>query len=243
MNKGSMAIAKKPIREYTSRINTQLNVPYKEANREQAMNDKGIVKIRRQPEQTRSRERVDAVLQATRELITELGNEPVSMTNIASRAGMAVTALYRYFPNKQAVLRELATQTLDSDREALTKQVLDSSLSLADVTRTISLAYWKLHQQQPFRLALRNAIQADAELMKLDLADTRVYARVLGEHFVKNGFAGSLKEAEKTILMNIIFLDAAIRLCSQVSRAEAKVLMEHCITMSIRQAKLIEVKK
>ena len=74
---------------------------------------------RRLPAQARSRARFDQILAAAGELIGERGLEPVTLTDIAERAGMPLTAVYRYFPNKQSVLRELTLQTFAYDTETL----------------------------------------------------------------------------------------------------------------------------
>ena len=64
--------------------------------------------VRRRPTQARSQARFDQILAAAAALIGERGVEPVTLTDIAEQADMALTAVYRYVPNKQSVVRELA---------------------------------------------------------------------------------------------------------------------------------------
>jgi len=71
--------------------------------------------VRRRPAQQRSRERFDALVDAAGHLIGLRGIDEVSMTDIAERADVALTAAYRYFPNKQAVVRELALRSFEAD--------------------------------------------------------------------------------------------------------------------------------
>ncbi|WP_320781109.1 TetR/AcrR family transcriptional regulator [Streptomyces sp. CRN 30] len=53
-----------------------------------------------------------AVLRATRELVAELGYHRVTMERIAARAGVARMTLYRWWPNKAAVVTEAVADRL-----------------------------------------------------------------------------------------------------------------------------------
>ena len=59
---------------------------------------------RRSPKQLRSRAIVDAIVQAGRELLANEGASSLTTNRIAERAGVSIGSLYRYFPNKDAVL-------------------------------------------------------------------------------------------------------------------------------------------
>jgi AcrR family transcriptional regulator len=59
---------------------------------------------RRSPKQLRSRAIVDAIVQAGRELLASEGASSLTTNRIAERAGVSIGSLYRYFPNKDAVL-------------------------------------------------------------------------------------------------------------------------------------------
>ncbi len=67
---------------------------------------------RRVPRQRRSRDIVDAILEATRQLLAESGPETLTTNRIAERAGISIGSLYRYFPDKAAVVEAVvATAT------------------------------------------------------------------------------------------------------------------------------------
>lgn len=59
---------------------------------------------RKTPSQTRSRERVQLIMEATRELLRDQGFADITTTAIAHRAAIPVSSLYQYFPNKNAIL-------------------------------------------------------------------------------------------------------------------------------------------
>ena len=69
------------------------------------MND---TKSRRRPKQERSKVTVDAILQATAQVLVEDGYDNASTNRIARRAGVSVGSLYQYFPDKKTLVSELA---------------------------------------------------------------------------------------------------------------------------------------
>ena len=59
---------------------------------------------RRKPSQERSKETVDAILEAAVQVFAKMGYQGGTTNHIAERAGVSVGTLYQYFPNKEAVL-------------------------------------------------------------------------------------------------------------------------------------------
>lgn len=62
------------------------------------------LKARKQPRQARSQATVDAVFEATIQVLLSHGSERLTTTRVADRAGVSVGTLYQYYPNKQALL-------------------------------------------------------------------------------------------------------------------------------------------
>ncbi len=60
---------------------------------------------RKSPVQARSAASVDAILQATLQVLTVTGKERLTTTRVAERAGVSVGTLYQYFPNKSSLLQ------------------------------------------------------------------------------------------------------------------------------------------
>lgn len=73
---------------------------------------------RRIPKQRRSLEIVAAILEAARQLLRE-APDAVTTTAIAERAGVSVGSLYRYFPNKEAVLSALYDRDAGEEARSL----------------------------------------------------------------------------------------------------------------------------
>lgn len=77
---------------------------------------------RRIPKQQRSREIVDAIVEAGLRVLEEQGAGALTTNQIAERAGVSIGSLYRYFPNRAAVVaaiydRETAREAAHLDEE------------------------------------------------------------------------------------------------------------------------------
>ncbi|MGP2439874.1 TetR/AcrR family transcriptional regulator [Streptomyces sp. JW3] len=81
-----------------------------------------------------------AVLRATRELVAELGYHRVTMERIAARAGVARMTLYRWWPNKAAVVTEAVADRLAPEPPPDTGSTrADAIASLVSLVRTLTL--------------------------------------------------------------------------------------------------------
>jgi AcrR family transcriptional regulator len=63
---------------------------------------------RREPQQSRSQELVDRLLDGAATLFAEVGYEAATTNAIAEKAGVSIGSLYRYFPDRKALLAALA---------------------------------------------------------------------------------------------------------------------------------------
>jgi AcrR family transcriptional regulator len=71
------------------------------------------------PLQQRSRRTYETILQAAGALLAEIGIEQLSTNLVCKRAGLSPPALYRYFPNKYALLKELGVRLMDLQDDAV----------------------------------------------------------------------------------------------------------------------------
>jgi AcrR family transcriptional regulator len=77
------------------------------------------------PKQARSRESFQKLVAAATEVVAELGLEGATIPRIAARAGLSPGAIYRRFPDKDALLQTVVLKILQESDEA-TKQLLES---------------------------------------------------------------------------------------------------------------------
>jgi AcrR family transcriptional regulator len=75
--------------------------------------------MRRKPQQARSIERVNHILKIADEVFAEMGFEAATTIEIAARAKMSVGSLYRFFPDKAAILKALAGSYLEQLQQVI----------------------------------------------------------------------------------------------------------------------------
>ena len=78
-----------------------------------------VLEPRKSPVQARSAATVNAILEATIQVLLQAGKERLTTTKVARRAGVSVGTLYQYFPNKTALLRAALKQHMDEVAEAI----------------------------------------------------------------------------------------------------------------------------
>jgi AcrR family transcriptional regulator len=74
---------------------------------------------RKTPRQERSRATVEALLEATADILIRQGYAKLTTNRIAERAGVNIASLYQYFPGKDAIVAELRRRHGTDQRAAL----------------------------------------------------------------------------------------------------------------------------
>ncbi len=78
-----------------------------------------VLAPRKSPVQARSAASVEAILEATIQVLLHAGKDRLTTTRVASRAGVSVGTLYQYFPNKSALLQAALRRHLDGVASAV----------------------------------------------------------------------------------------------------------------------------
>ena len=81
--------------------------------------------LRNEPVQARSAARLEALLDAAASVVEELGYERLTTAMVAERAGASIGTVYRYFPDRIAVLQALAARNLDRVLERIRGEFID----------------------------------------------------------------------------------------------------------------------
>ena len=79
------------------------------------------------PNQARSRQTLEQILAAAADLLEEVGFEKLSTNMICKRAGLTPPALYRYFPNKYSVLKELGERLMAEQNKLFQQPGLEAN--------------------------------------------------------------------------------------------------------------------
>ncbi len=124
---------------------------------------------RRMPVQARSRERVSSILRHAAGIIHELGVDGTSMSAIARNSGMSLASLYRYFPNKAAIIKAIAEQHVAKMESVLRDRLAEISPEQA-IDVLIDLFY-RFYREEPAYTAIWSGVEAMPELRDLDVRE------------------------------------------------------------------------
>lgn len=137
------------------------------------------VTLRKHPVQERSAATFEALVEAAIQVLVRQGYRRFTTARVAEVAGVSVGSLYQYFPNKQALVRELIRRHVAALAERVCAAA-PSSLAPADALRAVVAAFLAAKRENAaFSAALREPMR---ELDKRDLvqeAADRVAAHLL----------------------------------------------------------------
>jgi AcrR family transcriptional regulator len=147
---------------------------------------------RRVPQQVRSRDRFERILEVAGELVVAGGVESVNTRVIASAAGIPVASLYQYFADKQAILLALVERDVaEMDAQVAEDIAQLPVLSVRTMVETTMRAFVKVYHRRPSYVviwmrgrtnpAIRDYCRARNRRMARDLFETARRAGMVAE--------------------------------------------------------------
>jgi AcrR family transcriptional regulator len=136
----------------------------------------------RRPQQARSRERVQRMLDAADHILATDGFEALTIRRIAAEAGVPVGSIYQFFPDKAAIVDHLARAYI-ADFEALMAGLVDQAgaavLVDGDLAGLILDAFAEMYRSKPGYLAIWRGRHLSPELQHADDANNARLAEEL----------------------------------------------------------------
>jgi AcrR family transcriptional regulator len=132
------------------------------------------LKPRSRPQQARSRATYSRILEVSAELLEEVGVDGFNTNLLAERAGFGTRAIYRYFPNKLAILVALTEEFRSAEKAWIGDlRRLDSPGDWRGAADQAIEGYYRAAARQHGYAALRAAAEAVPELRALDRLGNR----------------------------------------------------------------------
>ncbi|MBF6637423.1 TetR/AcrR family transcriptional regulator [Rouxiella silvae] len=132
-------------------------------------NGKGL-NPRKQPQQVRSQMTVDAIFEATIQVLLSDGLQRLTTIRVAERAGVSVGTLYQYFPQKQALLFAVLQRHLEMMSETMELATQSAhNLPLSTMVNIVVSAFMAAKTE--------NVLQASALYSVAGELDSRDYVR------------------------------------------------------------------
>jgi AcrR family transcriptional regulator len=144
-----------------------------------------LTRRRRTPSQERSRVTVDAICAAAAAIIEEDGIASLTTNAVARRAGVSITAVYAYFPDKWAIVHELFARFERLRAEALAGLFVDFA-TIEDWAPVIDRTWDRMARfrvEVPGGVALRKALYSEPRLAALEyegsVASAKLFSRAM----------------------------------------------------------------
>jgi AcrR family transcriptional regulator len=116
------------------------------------------ISSRKQPQQARSTELVNVVLEAALQVLAREGAHRFTTTRVAEKAGVSVGSLYQYFPNKAAILFRLQSDEWRQTTDLLRGILEDARRPPLERLRTLVHAFLRSEcEEAEMRVALNDA--------------------------------------------------------------------------------------
>jgi AcrR family transcriptional regulator len=97
------------------------------------MKSKATTDVRRTPTQRRSRQTVDAILEAVLRILKQSGPDAVTTNRIAEIAGVSIGSVYQYFPDKRAIFAALHQRHVDEIDHLIRSTIVEHESSPLEV--------------------------------------------------------------------------------------------------------------
>ncbi len=150
--------------------------------------DPAVGAVRRVPTQQRSRQRVEAILDAAETLVLEQGVETLTTRAIAQRAGVPVASLYQYFGDKEAVLLALAGRDMaEMDEQVASDLAGLEVLSVAGVVRAAMEAFVVVYRRRPAFVEIYLRGRGNAAVARFGRAHNTRVATALRDFALEHG--------------------------------------------------------
>jgi len=163
---------------------------------------------KKQPAQQRATETYERILEVTAETLADVGIERLSTNLVCERAGLTPPALYRYFPNKYALLSELGKRLMQAQNERvghwITLEVFSGGVeSVERAVEGLIVDTYKVTLETVGGVWIMRALRAVPALQEVRLAShaavTHAQAMLLAEA-LPNANAAELKLVSRIVV-------------------------------------------
>jgi AcrR family transcriptional regulator len=160
---------------------------------------------RRRPTAGPARKTFERILSSTAELLDEVGFDDLNTNLIAEHANVNVASVYKYFPNKYAVLTALAEAMREEQLELLSERLEPHGDWRGELGALLE-SYVELFVSRPGFAALAAVLSSSPSLREIDEASLAAEAHVIAEQLV--GYGIDEKKADREAIARVI-LEAA----------------------------------
>ena len=184
------------------------------------------------------------LLRTAGQLLGEVGFEGLSTNLICKRAGMTPPALYRYFPNKYAVLQELGRRLMRAQDYAVFAWMAEGGLNTSSLeaavesNRRLQAEVNTVTRRQPGGMWIMRAMRAVPLLHAVRIKSRDLVARRLAKALQPQYPNLSHKRLLAATRLSTEVMYAATEMALEAPAQEAQITAEVCWMVSLYYAQL-----
>ncbi|MBD3770684.1 MAG: TetR/AcrR family transcriptional regulator [Rhodobacterales bacterium] len=180
-----------------------------------------VTTTKQHPQQARAQDTFELILETAGNLLDEVGLEKLSTNLICRKAGLSPPALYRYFPNKYAILRELGERLMTLQDEAVIEWLEEGGLNTDNfddaVASNVRLQERvnEITRRFPGNIYVLRALRAIPILREVRLASSDMVAEKIADAMIASGHTASRER-----------LIATARLTTEIAYSAMEMVLE-----------------
>lgn len=186
------------------------------------------LQLRKKPQQERSIQRLDAIMEAAVELIAANGVGQLKMTDLAARAGVPIGSLYQFFPERAAVVRALHdrhTERVESGAKRVFSQVTSIPEAEELLASTVD-AFYSAFRDDLIYLPVWLAAISDPDLQRLNTEHQTRLTAILCGNFRPLLPKDSRIDLEVRVMLFVYLTGATVRRAMIEDEATARAILD-----------------
>jgi AcrR family transcriptional regulator len=193
-----------------------------------------------QPLQERSRATYEAILAAAASLLEEVGIDSLSTNLICARANLTPPALYRYFPNKYALLRELGIRLMQAQDKVVFDWIAGAGLAVTTLEDAFKQDFEvqkrvvEVTRAQPAALWIARAMRAVPMLREVRTRSRDKIVEAVFQAMRPNYTETSDETLRRAVRLNIELCSAAVEMIIEEPDEDADKLIAELSWMMVR---------
>jgi AcrR family transcriptional regulator len=196
---------------------------------------------RKRPRQTRASATLEAIFEATIQVLVAEGPQRLTTTRVAQRAGVSVGTIYQYFPHKRALFYAINERYLDHLAATVERSCKAQHGGLiADMIEALIASYWSVKMERPeaTRALYHSTVEFDNKAL-VKAFSQRMNALTTAMFTTASDTAFHDVDIVNLTLLATTF--GAVRAIFErgLSFSEARAVREHLILMCIAYVKVV----
>ena len=169
---------------------------------------------RRNPSQSRSKERVAVILAAVKGLIEDNGIANLKISDIAKRANTSPGSIYQYFSDKETIILSLAEHFMEKIQLIVDKHI-QALVTIEDLESVMNNNFDDIYLLHKNESALRQIWfeSVDIELINLATLDSAIKADKIYQQVLKVATPKDKVQLKQFILLMSLQFSSVMRLC------------------------------